>query len=166
MPINLDEDAGNERAERIPDGVHVAKVVRIFTRSNEGGVLKTKNKDRKIKVVLGDALGRECWYEAMVEGKAVFKIARLLKHVGYSSEALDADGIGEYTDFLDQQTAERFLLNRRVRIEVSTYTGDDGKQYAQVETLPQEDAKGKPQTGAAKAAPVRAAVQEQDDIPF
>ena len=160
-PINLDNDAGADKADRIPDGKCVADVTRIFTRSQGGGPLKTKAGDRKIKLVVSDSQGRECWYDAMVEGKGLFTLARLLKHIGYSSEDLDAQGIGEYTDFLDQKTAERFMLNKRVRLEVST----NEKGYPKLETLPQEDANGKAQKPAART-PKAETVAPRPDLPF
>lgn len=162
MPIDLDNDAGGERAPRIPDGEYVATIGKILTRGGQGGPLKTQAGDRKVRFIFAH-MGNEAMYEAMVEGAAKWKMARLLKHAGYSSEALDEAGINEYADFVDQRTAERFLLNKPVRIKVSTRV-DGGKEYADVETLPQAE----PPKGAAKrAAPKPAeAVAPREDVPF
>ncbi len=162
MPINLDADAGSVKSDRIPDGKYVVDIIKVFTTSQGGGPLKTKTSgDRKIKLVMADSQGREVWYDAIVEGKAVFTIAALLKHAGYSSEELDEAGIGEYTDFLDQRTAERFLLKRRVRINVTTKIGNDGAAHPKVDAIPQEDANGKPQS-----KPKAATVAPRADVPF
>jgi len=164
MPIDIEGDAGGDRAERIPDGELEAEIVRIFCAGKEGGPLKTKAGDRKIRIIFGDENGCEAMYEAMVEGPAKFKIARLLKHAGHSSDMLAAEGITEYTHFLDQRTAERFLKGQRVRINVTTrFDGD--KEYADVETLPAA-------TSTAEIAPAeqkpkaKAKAPAREDVPF
>lgn len=166
-PINLDADAGAENAERIPDGEYVGEIVRIFTTSQGGGPLRTKKGDRKFKVVISDGFNHECWYEAMVEGPALFKAARLLKHAGYSSDELEEAGINDYADFLDQRTAERFLLNKRVRIKVSTRVDrETGKEYPDLETLPQSDAAPVKETKVRPAKAKAEQVAPREDVPF
>lgn len=158
MPINLEEDAGGARSERIPDGECDVLVTRVMCSKQGGAPFKTKGGDRKIVVVLGDDEGREAIFDAILQGKAVWTIARLLKLAGYSTESLAQDGIEDYLDLKDQGTAERMLIGKELRIRVTTSEpNDQGKTYARVELLEQPK----------KAEPFKPYdPKDPEDIPF
>lgn len=150
MPIDLDKDFEGQ-SERMPLGVHVAHVARVIPSKR-----RTKAGDRKMLVVFQDDDGREALYNAMVEGAAIFTLARLIKYGGLKTEDLTGDGITEYSDFLDSKTSDRVLVGLCMTIVVGERQGDDGKTYSDVQITdyaPVDDA-SKPPVG------------NDDDIPF
>ncbi len=169
MPIHLKQDAGKGGGGKLPPGEHDVEIVRVFTTGQDGAPLRTKTgQDRKIKVVFQEpATGLEIWYDAILEGLAIWKIARLLSHAGLHEEELAQEGITEYTHFADQKTADRILVGKRVHITVLKKRMNDG------ETRFEADVSG-PDMGGIEANPGPESISDagrigaggREDIPF
>lgn len=110
MGWNLDNDTGGNFAEKLQPGVYRVRVKRVLVAKN-GEPYRTKNRDRKILVILADADGREHLYDAMLEGPAIWRLNRLMKAVGWTGAELEARGSAPI-DLLDQKTADSMLLDR------------------------------------------------------
>ena len=120
-------------AERVPDGIHKLKVLKVLT-SGKGGVFRSKKGDPQILVVLGDRHGREAGMMHTLSDKAGWTLAKLMSRCGVDLDALKAGGI-EPKHFANPGISESWLVGKYTWARVETEPGEDGKSYVRVHPL-------------------------------
>ncbi len=166
MPIKLGEDAKGGPAAGMPLGEHDVTITKVMTSAKDGMPYMTKDGDKKILVLFENSEGHEAMDGMQVEGKGVWKIARLLSTVGYHDEELSQEGIREYTDFLDRKTAERLLVKRTLRIRISERLYQ-GQMRTNVDVLGPDLGGTKPVTTREISDADRVGIEvSREDIPF
>jgi hypothetical protein len=162
MAWNIDEEAARgDKAEMIPAGPAVdLRIAKVMPAKKP-----TRGGDRQIHVVFEDTDAREAMLTYQVEGKARWKLAALLKGLGYSSKDMEAAGF-EPTMLLTKEIANQWLKDRTLVGDVS-YRQYEGKDYADVKphmpAQPEpEYADAQPDNGSTYGKPP----PEDDSIPF
>jgi hypothetical protein len=164
MPVfDIDKLAEEgEFAEKIPPGQGVD--LRIAKAKDHGK--PSKNGDRQLRVVFEDMECREAMTIYQVEGKAVWRLAVLLKSLGYSSNDMKEAGLTPVM-LLNSDAAEYWLKGKTLKADVAY----DTKGYSDIKPLlpkapepeyadaPASD-KLAPGSTYGKPAPV------EDEIPF
>jgi hypothetical protein len=123
MPLDPDNYHGNQ----IPDGVHSGQIVQLIVNKRDGSRLVSMDTgDPQIGVVILAGGRRETRYVTLTGERE--GLLPLLKAVGVTTAEL---GKTEAVNFLDQATADRFLLNRTCEVAVTTKqsTKEPGKTF-------------------------------------
>lgn len=162
MPINLKEDSAGGPSAGLSLGMHDVAIAKVLT-LKDGKHYKTSSGARKVLIIFESAMGDSAVDGMTVEGDAVWKLARLLSVAGLHDEELAAEGINEYTDFLDQKTAERILVGKQVRIKISERVYQ-GRSYSQVDVV--GPSMGDPVQPREIGDIERVSGMSRDDIPF
>lgn len=152
------EAAQGAQGEKLPTGKHRVIITKVVV-SKGTAPWKTKAGDRQIMVVFeNEETAREASAFCPVEGKARWRLSKLVHAIGETTDTLKAKGLTDPTTLLIQQIADHYLKGRVLTIDVVLL--DNG--YHDVEFLePEPDPQGlKAGSTTGKAAP------HDDDIPF
>lgn len=112
------ESEGPQQAERIPDGEHAVRIVKIMYGSRQGA-FQSKSGDPQIMLVFQDRQAREITLMLTLSDKAGFMLAKLLSACDPPANLarMEADGI-EPAHFANPEFADGNLVGRNLTIQV------------------------------------------------
>ncbi len=137
---------GPAKAEQMPAGTHDVELVRVVF-GGKGRRFQSNKGDPQIMCIFADAENREAAQMYTCSEKAGWMLAKLLSAAGANVQRMTASGV-KPEDFADQDFAEKNLVGRKLRVQVSW----DSKGYASVTPVRKEA--------------VADATANDDDIPF
>lgn len=158
---NPDEEAtSGPIAEKIPEGRWHLTITKVLLTDKNGQPWRTRtNKDLQFLAVFENDDGAEATAFYPVEGKARWRLSRLIRGIGESTSSMAAKGMADPTLLAVKGIGDKFLVGKMLWADVRW----DGK-YHEIEPIT-EAARTQPQQGPSaqdKGAPVPG----DDDIPF
>lgn len=153
--------------EKMPEGYHYAKVVKLRHTDKDGRQLTNKNDDPYMMAVFANREGEEATCNfTLTQGKGAWALALLLAAAKVDLDQFERDGHTP-EDFQDEKFANDTLVGKYVWIQVAhngKYVNADPVQEADVPPHELKRARG---GEAAKPEPVVTAPEGDDDpIPF